>query len=103
MAKFRSGTAPIRLETGRYERLDIVDRICPICKSGIEDEVHVFTQCSLYVDIRDEIYSCMCNINTDFNALCDTEKTQVILSSQENVLFIAKACYKIIERRQKFV
>ena len=41
LAKFRCGVAPIRLETGRYERLDVNDRICPICNIGIEDEMHV--------------------------------------------------------------
>ncbi|WAR30335.1 hypothetical protein MAR_032877 [Mya arenaria] len=42
LAKFRSGVAPIRLETGRYERLDndVNDRICPFCNVDIEDEMH---------------------------------------------------------------
>ena len=40
-AKFRSGTAPIKLETGRYEGLAVEEQICPVCHNGVEDEMHV--------------------------------------------------------------
>ena len=40
-AKFRSGVAPLRIETGRYEGLCINDRTCPFCKNCSEDEFHV--------------------------------------------------------------
>ena len=36
IAKFRCGVAPIRLETGRYEHLNVDERICPICKTEVE-------------------------------------------------------------------
>ena len=35
-AKFRSGVAPLRLETGRYERIEERDRVCFNCDSQIE-------------------------------------------------------------------
>ena len=42
LAKFRSGTAPIRLETGRYEGLSIEERLCQVCDMHVvEDEKHV--------------------------------------------------------------
>ena len=31
LCKFRYGVEPIRIETGRYERLNVTDRICNIC------------------------------------------------------------------------
>ncbi|WAR21919.1 hypothetical protein MAR_015893, partial [Mya arenaria] len=37
-AKFRCGFAPFRLETGRYERQDVLDRICNICYIDVESE-----------------------------------------------------------------
>jgi hypothetical protein len=49
--KFRCGVAPIRIETGRYERLNVTDRISNICDNHdneIEDEKHVIMKCTLY-------------------------------------------------------
>ena len=39
LAKFCCGVAPIRLETGRYERLAVNNRICPLCNREVENEV----------------------------------------------------------------
>ncbi len=48
LAKFRVGVDPIRLETGRYEGLEVDERECPICKNKIEAEEHVITRCPSY-------------------------------------------------------
>ncbi len=37
----RCGTAPLRIETGRYERLPLEQRVCEECDSdNVEDEMH---------------------------------------------------------------
>ena len=43
MAKFRCGVAPLRIETGRFERLSVEDRLCFHCYGDglVEDELHV--------------------------------------------------------------
>ena len=46
LVKFRYGTAPIRLETGRYEKLSIEERLCEM--HVVEDEKHVSFECPLY-------------------------------------------------------
>ena len=54
LCKFRCGVATIRIETGRYERLNVTDRICNICDNDdneIEDEKHVIMKCTLYDDL----------------------------------------------------
>ena len=39
-------------ETGRYERLPLEERTCPMCKSIlIENEFHVLMKCPLYDDL----------------------------------------------------
>jgi hypothetical protein len=38
IAKFRCGVAPIRIETVRYEGLDIESRTCFNCCNQVEDE-----------------------------------------------------------------
>ena len=41
LAKFRSGTAPLRLETGRYEQLPVERRTCFMCTGSVESDQHV--------------------------------------------------------------
>ena len=53
-AKFISGVALLRIETGRYEGLSINDRTCPFCKNCIKDEFHVLFMCPLYNELRIE-------------------------------------------------
>ena len=105
LAKFRCGTAPIRLELGRYEGLPVEDRKCPFCIHDVEDEVHVLTKCSLYPDIRNELYNFLSSIFPHFMSLSDQEKTRVILSSQDfnTVKFVAKTCSMIMDRRRRFI
>ena len=40
-AKFRCGVAPLRIETGWYEQLEVSDRKCPFCEQDVETEFHV--------------------------------------------------------------
>ena len=51
--KFRAGVAPLRLETGRYEQLELNHRVCFHCKTEVESEEYVLTQCPLYNDMKD--------------------------------------------------
>ena len=61
-AKFRCGVAPLRLETGRYEGLTVNERVCPFCRTQIETEIHVITQCKTYENIRDSLFQKACVI-----------------------------------------
>ena len=40
-AKFRMGVAPLRIDTGRYERLEENERVCFTCDDAVESEEHV--------------------------------------------------------------
>ena len=55
-AKFRCGVASTRIETGRYEGLELKNRICPVCKNDIEDEIHVILHCPVYSDLRKTLF-----------------------------------------------
>jgi len=55
LTRFRIGISPLRIETGRYEghSMPLEKRICPCCESGqIENELHMFSECPLYNNIR---------------------------------------------------
>ena len=98
-AKFRCGVAPLRLETGRYERLDIQLRVCPFCKDTIEDELHVVTQCPVYDDIRNDLYFRASAVDALFNDKPSCDKFVFIFSSPSLVRVAAKSCFLMLRRR----
>ena len=55
-AQFRCGILPLQIEVGRFRGLDLCDRVCPICNSAVEDEIHFLCQCPYYSDLRDTLF-----------------------------------------------
>ncbi len=47
-AKFRCGVLPLQIEVGRFRGQKECDRICPICKNGVESEIHFLFECTSY-------------------------------------------------------
>ena len=39
LAKFRCGVAPLKIETGRYSSLPVIERTCFHCETEVEDEI----------------------------------------------------------------
>ncbi len=77
IAKMRTGVAPIRIETGLYERPASTSkqRICHFCAlNAPETEEDVITRCSQYNDIRNALCHSALNIHTDFLFSNDMEK-----------------------------
>ena len=49
LTEMRSGTHSLRIETGRWEKEPLEQRICKVCVCGpIEDELHVLLDCCPY-------------------------------------------------------
>jgi hypothetical protein len=103
LAKFRSGTAPIRIETGRYEGLPICDRVCFCCDTCVEDELHVILHCPVYEDLRVQLFHEASYVCSNFNSFSDIDKLCFIMSNNEIVKCSAKTCWLILERRRNFI
>ena len=66
MARFRSGSHWLKLETGRHERLPREQRICECCNlNEVENEHHMLFSCTLYSTIRTSETHCGLFINDD--------------------------------------
>ena len=102
-AKFRSGVAPLRIETGRYEGLRVNERICPFCRDCTEDEFHVLFQCPLYDEIRESLYRHACTYEEPFNTYDQTAKFLFLFSSPHMIRVCAKTCCSILQRRLLFL
>ena len=68
--KFRSGVAPLRIETGRYEAsrygqkgLPVHERICLCCANGVEDEEHVLCVCPVHSSMRSTLFQACNTLN----------------------------------------
>ena len=56
MVMIRGGTNDLRIETGRYEKLEEKERICIFCESGeVEDEKHFLCRCEAWKDEREVV------------------------------------------------
>ena len=75
IAKFRCGVAPLRIQTGRFEKLEVQQRVCNECKNVVEDEAHVLLKCPLYIDFRVELFYLAQNVNSDFMSFGDNQKS----------------------------
>ena len=102
-AKFRCGVAPLRLETGRYENIAENQRICPLCRSAIENEIHVLFHCNAYQSIRDVLTSKACGINANFVNLCDQDKLIFVLADENMIKVSAKTCFMILRTRNNLL
>ena len=55
LVEMRSGANDLEIEQGRRSKVEVKDRICGECKTGIEDEIHVVLECQAYEHIRQEM------------------------------------------------
>ena len=55
LEKLRIGCHNLRVETGRYDKIPLDERICPLCSgNNIEDEIHLLLlDCQTYSSTRD--------------------------------------------------
>ena len=77
--------------------LILCDRICPICKSSVEDEIHFLCQCPCYEDIRYALYMKACKEHTDFMNIDVLDQFVYLMSNMQRDVIKFLAC--AIERR----
>ena len=98
-AKFRTGVAPLRIETGRYECIPEIERSCIFCKDSVGDEIHLLLECPLYNEIRSELIQYAQIANVNFNSLKELDKFVFLFNSPDMIHSCAKACFLILQRR----
>lgn len=103
IAKLRSGTMALYVETGRYNRTPLADRICTYCESGkVEDEQHFLLSCDLYNDLRYELLQSMCGCDPDFMYLERLAQFCLIMSRPSIQPLLGKTLCRMYKRRKAF-
>lgn len=104
LAKFRSGSLPLFVETGRYNGVPLTDRICKLCQSRqIEDERHFLLTCDFYNDLRRTLYLKAQSCNTDFYRLCEKEKLIFLMNNVNLTYTLATILSQMFCRRKQFL
>ena len=99
IARLRSGTLPLRVETGRYINLPLPERRC-FCDQQVEDEVHFLIDCHIHDAIRQELLvKCQSNI-PDFMNLPSLAKYSVIMNTPMVQRLLARTVNKMMAHRR---
>ena len=56
LTKFRCSDHNLEIERGRHKKLKCEDRICRLCNSGIETELHFLQDCPKYDSLRNRYF-----------------------------------------------
>ncbi len=79
IAQLRAGVLPLHVETGRFTRINIEDRVCNVC-GVLEDELHFIFDCTLYTDLRLTFYQSISNFN--IMSLSTNEKLKLFMTDK---------------------
>ena len=83
LSRLRCSNHSLLIESGRFNNIDVHDRICPLCDTNeIEDEYHFVLICPFFNDLRNHLpqrYKINPSRNK-FNALMSSDKTSILKS-----------------------
>ena len=89
-AKLRISNSKLMIEQGRYKKLEVKDRLCPLCMKTVEDEFHFVINCSHFQKSRTELFQQLKNVIPYFSNMTNENKFLLILGS--NDIDISKIC-----------
>ena len=99
LAKFRCGTAPIRLETGRYQQVPVDQRLCPFACAQVESEAHIIIDCPIYEDLRSDVWRAARAHEPLFDNLNSSHKLCTIMGIPD-IRATGVLCKLILKRRR---
>ena len=103
-AKFRYCLAPIKLETCSYglNRVPVHQRLCEEF-NVVEDECHVIMYCTLYTDIRAQMFTEISEISCHFATLTVDDQFLQIMSNVQYYRAASRAMCNILNRRRCYM
>ena len=95
LCKFRISAHQLEIERGRYFNVEVKNRICKLCNSDVEDEIHFLLKCPALLKIRIPILNSLQSNYKNFSSL-DTESSFIWLMSSEDP-FVFNSVYKLLQ------
>ena len=95
LTKLRLSNHKLMIEIGRHMKLSKEDRICEICHSEVEDEIHFLTKCSLFDSLRKPLFDKCRELRPQFDFYPNKEKfiymmsTPLLMGNVSKFIFLA--------------
>ena len=84
----------LRIETGRYNRTPLEQRICQFCNLGeVEDEIYFIVDCPLYSSDRNILFNYVASKFPHFRYLNSKEKFSFLIAFDKPILTNPTALY----------
>ena len=80
-AQYRCGILPLQIEIGRFRNIELPDRLCQICNTEVEDEIHVLLTCAAYTEPREKMFRKALEFNHTFATQDEFEKFTFLMSN----------------------
>ena len=101
IAQFRCGILPLQIEVGRYRNVPVENRLCFSCTNKIEDEYHLLMECSVYDDLRSNMFNAIVRKDQNFLDLDVFDQFIEICSNFQ--IYLGKFLCYATERRYNII
>lgn len=106
LARLRTSSHKLHIETGRYLKKELHQRVCEMCNAGeVEDEQHFLTTCTAFSEERKVLYQTVLNHCSNFGNL-NKENQMIWLMTAENpdiVHTVARYTHRCFQLRHEQV
>lgn len=103
IAQFRTSSHQLRIETGRHEKLPIIQRTCEFCSNGdVDDEIHMLIKCKYHDTDRTTFLRSLPNhMQYDIESSSNLFHTLMTSKDPETVYMVANFINKCFQRRKE--
>ena len=98
--RLRISNSILMIGKGRHRKIDFENRLCPLCKFEVEDELHFTKKCTKLQELRNKFYQKISYILPSFYNLSDSEIFHLIF--RNNDYDVSKCFLKGISGMYKF-
>ena len=94
---------PLTIETGRHFKFKIQqeERICSLCKNGVEDQIHFVMKCTQLEELRATMLQLVENEYVAFKSLNDEKKLFYLFTNEDKE--VCRGISKGFKQREKIV
>ena len=102
-SKLRLSDHKLMIELGRHNKIPREKRVCPLCKLGIEDEVHFTLKCQFFQKPRSTFLSALKKRCTSFSGLAENQKLHFLLTSENQQIcnIFSRYLYELADMHEK--
>ena len=91
-AQYRCGILPLQIEIGRFRNVELPNRLCQICNTEVEDEIHLLLTCTAYTEPRVKMFRKALELNHSFEIEDDFEKFTFLMSNLQKPVIKFLTC-----------